>query len=457
MPSSLRVLDLDVRGGRLRDAGVGHAKVRKSIPRYAPSRAAAVTTDRRTRLLAWPLAAAVASAVGYAGWLALQPPEFTEQYRTAIVERGPLTSTVSAAGTVGALLTVQVGSQVPGRITVLNADFNSEVRRGQMLARIDPEPYELRVVQVRADVDAARTALSVAENGAAAAHVRLARARAASAEALREAERRRALAERGFIAAIDAERAEALHRDAQEEIAAAEAAIGLQEAQVENARASLRQRQTALAQARAELDRTYVRAPVDGVVIARSAEAGQNVAAGLGAGTLFTIARDLREMQIDLTVGESDVGRLRVGQAATFTVDAFPRRTFDGRVAQIRKAPQRVDGGTAYTVVVAASNADLALLPGMSARARIVVDARADALRVPMDALRFRADVTALETLPNSRVWKLGADGRAVPVDVEVGASDGAAVEVVAGALEAGDQVIVGASAGVRRALARSR
>jgi HlyD family secretion protein len=162
-------------------------------------------------------------------------------------------------------------------------------------------------------------------------------------------------------------------------------------------------------------------------------------------------------MQVDLTVGEADVGRLRVGQAATFTVDAFPRRTFEGRVAQVRKAPQRLDGGTAYAVVVAVENADLALLPGMSARARIVVDARADALKVPVEALRFRADVTATATPPISRVWKIGMDGRAIPVDVEVGASDGAATEIIAGALEPGDLVVIGASAGLRRALAIGR
>ncbi len=416
-----------------------------------------MTRHGLTRLLAWPLGAAATAAIGYAAWLSVHPTQLSAQYRTAVVERGPLSSEVHAAGTVGALLTVQIAPQVAGRITALHADFNSEVRRGQVLARIDPEPYELRLVQARADLDAARTALAVAHNDVAAVHVRLSRTRAAAAEAQREADRRRALAERGFIAAIEAERADALHRSAQEEIAAAEAAIGVQEAQVDNARAALRQRESALARAQAELDRTYVRAPVDGVVIARNAETGQNVAAGSGAGTLFTIARDLRDMQVDLTVGEADVGQLRVGQAATFTVDAFPRRTFDGRVAQIRKAPQRIDGRTTYTVVVAAANGDLALLPGMSARARIVVASRSDALKVPIDALRFRADVTAMETAPVSRVWKLGADGRAAPIDVETGASDGAAVEIVAGAIEPGDQVVVGASAALRRSLASER
>ena len=138
-------------------------------------------------------------------------------------------------------------------------------------------------------------------------------------------------------------------------------------------------------------------------------------------------------------------------------MDAFPRRTFDGRVAQIRKAPQRIDGRIAYTVVVAAPNADLALLPGMSAKAHIVVAARADALKVPNDALRFRADVTAMEAPPAPRVWKVGPDGRAAPVDVEVGASDGRATEIVAGDLAPGDTVVVGASAAVRRAVASGR
>jgi HlyD family secretion protein len=416
-----------------------------------------VNRSRLGKLLALPLGAAVTAAVGYTGWLALQPPALEEQYRTAFVQRGTLTSAVAATGTVGAVLTVQVGSQVPGRITALHADFNTEVRRGQTLARIDPEPYELRILQARADVDAARTALSVAQNGVAALHVRLARARVAALDAQREAERKRTLVERAFIVPAEADRADAQHRDALEEIAAMEAQIALQEAQVENARAAVRQRETAMRQAQADLERTYVRAPVDGIVISRSADTGQNVAAGLGAGTLFTIARDLRDMQVDLAVGEADVGRLRVGQAATFTVDAFPRRTFEGRVVQIRKAPQRVEGGIAYTVVVSAPNADLALLPGMSARARVVVDAVATALKVPNDALRFRADADALEAATPRRVWKVGRDGRAVPIEVEVGVSDGAATEVVSGALEEGDAVVVGATTTLRRAVVGGR
>jgi HlyD family secretion protein len=200
-----------------------------------------------------------------------------------------------------------------------------------------------------------------------------------------------------------------------------------------------------------------VRAPVDGVVVARSAETGQLVAPGADIPTLFVIARDLREMQVEAEVAESDVGRLRVDQPATFTVDAFPRRTFPGRVAQVRKSPRQQHDAVTYTAVIAAPNGDLALLPGMSARVSIAIETRADALKVPNAALGFRADEAALG-LGRARVWRLDeATRRPVAVDVQLGISDGAHTEVVDGDLREGETLVLGTATTLPQAAARGR
>jgi HlyD family secretion protein len=382
---------------------------------------------------------------GYAGWRAMHPAEPQIHYRTAPVERGPIAAAVEATGTLNAVLTVQVGAQVSGRVSALYADYNAEIRRGQTLARIDPEPYELRIVQGEADAEAARRVLAAAQSGVTALNAQVARARVAGLRAQRELERTQVLAERGFVAPAETTRAETAHRDALAAIAAAEAQVAHQETQVESARAALRQRETALAAARADLERTYVRAPVDGIVISRSVDVGQTVSAGAASAALFTIARNLREMQVDTAVGEADVGKLRPGQAATFTVDAFPRRVFEGRVEQVRKAPQRHADGVRYTAVVAAPNADLVLLPGMTARVRVAVDSRADALKVPNAALAFRADEASLALAGIARVWRLGESRRPEPLEVRLGVTDGRFTEIVGGELAEGDTLVLGA------------
>jgi HlyD family secretion protein len=425
---------------------------------FASPRRLPVLTQVPNKLATFLIAFAALAAAGYAGWHASRPhPPVAFAYRTALVERGPVEVAVTASGTVNAVLTVQVGSQVAGRITALHADFNNDVRRGQTLARIDPEPFERRIAQADADLAAARTALGVAQRAVEAMHVQLARTRVQGLDAQREVERRHALVERGVVAPVDAERADAAHRDVVQQVRAAEAQLALLESQVENARAVARQRETALSQARLDLERTYVRAPVDGIVITRAVEVGQTVPAGVGAAALFTIARDLREMQVDMAVAEADVGRLRVGQRATFTVDAFPRRTFEGRIVQIRKAPVRHGDATTYTAVVSAPNADLALLPGMTARVRVVVESRDDALKVPNAALRFRAEPDALAGASVGRVWRMADTGPPAPHDVEIGVSDGNATEVVGESLKEGDAVVTGIVPALPGALARHR
>jgi HlyD family secretion protein len=392
---------------------------------------------------------------GYAGWSAMQPADAEIQYRTALVERGPISASVTATGTLNAALTVQVASQLPGRVVALYADYNAEVRRGQTLVRIDPEPYERRLAQAQADADAARGALAAAQSGVAALNAQVARARVAAVEAQRDFESKQRLVERGFIVPAEALRAEGARRHALAAISAVEAQVTHQESQVESARAALRQRETALALARADLERTYVRAPVDGIVITRSVDTGQMVSAGASA-PLFTLARSLREMQVITAVGESDVGKLRAGQAATFTVDAFPRRTFEGRLEQVRKAPQRRSDGVTYTAVLSAPNPDLVLLPGMTARVHVAVDSRGDALKVPNAALAYLAEEASLTLSGGARVWRLGESRLPEPLEVRIGLTDGRYTEVVAGPLAEGDTLVLGIATTLPRA-ARAR
>ena len=314
----------------------------------------------------------------------------TPGFRRAQVERGPITAVVSSTGTLNAVITVQVGSQISGQIKEILADFNTEVKSGQLIARIDPEQFESRVAQVKADLEAAQSAVEVARSNVRAAKADHARMQATLADAARDLERKKLLVERSFISASERDKAQTAFDVAREQTHTAEAQIAVQEAQVRNAQSVVKQREAALSQATIDLDRTYIRAPVAGTVISRNVDAGQTVAASLQAPTLFTIARDLSAMQVDTSVDEADVGRLRVGQLATFTVDAFPRRNFNGGINQIRKAPTIVQNVVTYTVVISADNPDRALLPGMTANVRIVVDQRENVLKVPNAALRFR-------------------------------------------------------------------
>ncbi len=257
---------------------------------------------------------------------------------------------------------MQVGTQVSGQVKELFVDFNSPVKAGQLIARIDPETFQYRVRQNEADLEAARAAV--------------ARAQVSLANAQRELSRTRELVQREFVSPADLDRAQAQ--------------FDLAKAEVNNVQAVVAQRAAQLASARVDLARTEIRAPVDGVVIKRSVDVGQTVAASLQAPELFVIARDLRDMQVETSIDEADVGRMRVGQRATFTVDAFPGRTFSGEVRQVRKSAQTVQNVVTYTVLVSAANPDGQLMPGMTANVRIVTDTRESVLKVANAALRFR-------------------------------------------------------------------
>ncbi len=339
-------------------------------------------------------------------------------FRLARVERGPIVSAVSSTGTLNAVITVQVGSQVSGQIKELLADFNSEVREDEVIARIDPENFEARVRQAEAELAVAKSNVSIqraawerakaelqnSRSALDAARAQTEKARVAVEDARRDLDRKQTLHKSTIISESEKDKAVAVYDQAVAQLNTAEAeekaqgsvvrsreaALKMAGAQVEHALAQVKQREAALRQNRVELEHTVIRSPVDGVVIERSVDVGQTVAASLQAPTLFTIAQDLRKMQVDTNVDEADIGRIHVGQGTTFTVDAFPGHEFTGKVEQIRKAPETVQNVVTYTVVVSADNPDLRLLPGMTANVQIVVEERPDALRVPNAALRFQ-------------------------------------------------------------------
>jgi HlyD family secretion protein len=355
---------------------------------------------------------AVAGAGGWY-WYRGKSGDGEVRYRTAKVERGPLSAVVVASGTLNAVTTVQVGSQISGQVQNIYADFNTAVKKDQIIARIDPSTYELRVNQARADVDAADSAVAVARSGQAAAQAEVGRVRVALLDAQRDFDRKKTLVEKGFISGAELDKARALLDGTREQLKSMEAQAKVSEAQVSSALAAVKQRQSLLRQAQVDLERTIIRAPVDGTVILRNVDAGQTVAASLQAPVLFTIAQDLRDMQVEAAIDEADVGRLRVGLGASFSVDAFPRRSFSGEIRQIRKSPTNVQNVVSYTVVISAANPDFALLPGMTANVRVTVDSRQSVLKLPNAALRFRP-AGAQEAKPAAEVPAQAAGGQAV-------------------------------------------
>ncbi len=447
------------------------------------------------RRLLWIVAIVLAAGLITGGYLYTQGIGARPAFRTAAVSRGPLTAAVSATGTLNAVITVLVGSQISGQVKELHADFNSQVKKDQVIARIDPEIFEAKVHQVDAQVEAARASvlnqeaavektradLENSRAALAAARAQTAKSQVAVLDSKRTLGRNRDLRERGLIAQVDEDTAQAAYDSAvaqidaskaQEQaqvsaVRAAEAQLKVSEAMLKNAMAQVTQNEAALRQAQVDLDRTFIRAPVDGVVVGRSVDVGQTVAASLSAPTLFTIAQDLRNMQVDTNVDEADVGRVKVGQAATFTVDSFPGRTFTGEVVQIRKAPLVVQNVVTYDVVVTARNPEQRLLPGMTANVRIVIEQKESVLQVPNAALRFRPP--GLETTererparpgggsgpaggrsggaPAGRVWIVGPDGKPAAVPVHLGIGDGTYTEVARGEIKEGQQVIVGVPA----------
>ena len=305
------------------------------------------------------------------------------QYFTSKADRGDIREVVEATGTINAVITVQVGSQVSGTIARLYVDFNSRVRKGQVVAQIDPPLFQGALLQARAD-------LANAEANVASAKANLVKAKAAEIQTKADYERAVGLAKEKVMSQQQLDLAKANHDSAV-------AAVSAAEAQVTQAVAQAQQKQAALTVAQTNLDYTTIRAPIDGTVIARNVDVGQTVAASLQAPTLFTIAQDLTKMQVYASTDESDVGMIKRGQVVTFKVDAFPRDTFTGRVSQIRMNATTVQNVVTYNTVIDFDNPELKLFPGMTAYITIPVASATNALRVPNGALRYKPDLTVEE------------------------------------------------------------
>jgi HlyD family secretion protein len=345
----------------------------------------------RTR--SWVATAVVALAAaggGFWWWQAHQEAAAAPVLRFAKIERGSLAAAVSSSGTVSPVSQVIVGTQVSGQIKEMLADFNTEVKKGQPIARLDPESFDYKVRQATADVEAARAAVLNAQANAAAVQAGVAKARLDADNAARDLARTQDLLARQFVSQAEFERARNVAGTLGESLKVAQAQAEVARAQVASAQAVVRQREAALAQARVDLERTEIRSPVDGVVIKRSVDVGQTVAASLQAPELFVIARNLSDMQVEAAIDEADIARVRPGQKVTFTIDAFPGRSFEGSVRQVRKAAVSAQNVVTYTAVIAFANPGSLLLPGMTANVRIVTDTRADVLKVPNAALRVR-------------------------------------------------------------------
>jgi HlyD family secretion protein len=367
-----------------------------------------------------------------------------ENYKTEKVDRGNVTMTVTATGTLSALTTVQVGSQVSGVIARLHADFNSTVKKGQLLAELDPTPFEAQVEQRRADVTRAQVAVE---------------------DTRIKYERQKRLLDAGLTAQADVDAAKA---------------------QFDSARAQVQQAVAALSQATTNLHYTRITSPTDGVVVDKQYEVGQTVAASFQAPVLFEIAQDLTKMQVQADVDQSDIGRVQVGQVARFNVDAYPDEEFRGRIAQIRYNAQVNQNVVTYPVIIEVDNPEGRLRPKMTANVTIDVATVKDVLRVPNIALRFKppqsesdknaegggsSDATqraarsgqgagpagAAAQFPRGRrgmaaaaaakmqtVYKLGPDNKLVPVQIRTGITDGRYTQIISGELKEGDMVVVG-------------
>ncbi|MBA2486450.1 MAG: efflux RND transporter periplasmic adaptor subunit [Nitrospira sp.] len=352
------------------------------------------------------------------------------RYRTMPVERGAIVSLVTATGTINPITTIQVGSQVSGMIESLHADFNSKVKAKQVVARIDPFPYQARRDQAMASLANARAALD--------------KARIDLAQRRREFDRAKSLLGQQFISQNEVDMA----------LTASEGAV----AQLKVTEAAVKQAEAMLQAAELDLKYTVIRSPVDGVVISRQVEVGQRISASFSIPTLFLIAEDVTNMQVDTNVSEADIGGIAEGKEASFTVDAYPGEQFYGRVRQVRNAPINIQNVVTYDVVVEFQNPDFRLKPGMTANVSIVVAKKEQILKVPNSALRFspprvvREEVIAVRaaggaTGPASRqrtLWKQSVNDELDPVPVEMGISDGSYAEIISAAINEGDQVIIG-------------
>ncbi len=329
--------------------------------------------------------------------------ETGQRFRRARVERGDVSSVVTATGTINPVITVLVGSQVSGTIKALHADFNSLVREDEVIAQIDSAIFEAQVEQARANVLDAQAGILTAQANLNNAQANVVKTEVTLVDAKRTLERNVELMSRNVIAQAALDTAQTNHDSLLAQRDSARAQVETARAQLEQAKAKAEQARAALKMAETNLRYTTIRSPVNGIVISRNVDVGQTVAASLQAPTLFTIAKDLTQMQVDTNVSEADIGVIKKGQEAVFTVDAYPDRSFRGLITEIRNAPINVQNVVTYDVVVQVDNPDLKLKPGMTANVSVLLAHREGVLRLPNAALRFQPDSPAKESGGNAR------------------------------------------------------
>jgi HlyD family secretion protein len=459
----------------------------------------------------WLVGLAVLVALAAVGGFTFYNSAKKVDYITAKIERGDIDATISATGTCNAVINVQVGSQVSGNILELHADYNSQVKKNQVVAVIDPAPFQAKVDQAKAALDSAKASVvnaraslkkSAADVANAKANIanqdaNIVKSKSAVNDAKVKLDRRKQMVKDGIVAQEDLDTAQATYDQAVALLNAAnaqmeaakdslESSIAQQDViktQIDTAEASVKQQQANLEQAQLDLQHTQIQSPVDGTVIARNMDVGQTVAASFSAPTIFNIAQDLTKMQVDANIDESDIGRVRLDQPVSFTVDAFPGQIFRGSVTQIRQNPTNVQNVITYDVVIRFNNDELKLFPGMTANVRILTDRQTDVLKLPNAAIRFRPpDAPAPEKGKGpgtggtgggggggekgkggagfgggggqgrgrgagggfQTVYVLAQDGKPTPLRVRTGAGDGNFVSVLGDNLKEGDVVITG-------------
>jgi HlyD family secretion protein len=368
----------------------------------------------------WWIILGVIIAVGATlGWWLKRPKP--PQFVTMPATMGDVSRSIITTGSVNPVVIVQVGSYVSGPIQSLFCDYNTKVKAGQLCAKIDPKPFQVALDQAKANLTIAQAQLVKDEAG--------------FSYAKSNYERDLGLLGQGIVS--------------QDTVDSDKSAYQQASAQVKLDQATILQRRAALEAAQVNLDYTNIVSPVDGTVVSRNVNVGQTVAASFQTPTLFLIAQDLTKMQVDTNVSESDIGGVRVGQKAVFTVEAFPKKTFLGRVSQVREAPITVQNVVTYDAVISVDNPKLLLLPGMTATVRIITEERNQVLRVPLQALQVNPSRSSTAPGPQTvagkigrHVWVLRA-GRPVPVPVTVGIEDGTYAQITGGGLKAGDPVIV--------------
>ncbi len=372
--------------------------------------------------------------LGLGGFFLVRDTGNESKYETQEVERGDLVERIAATGTINPVITVTVGSQVSGRIEKIFADYNSLVAKGQLIAQLETDIYRSKVEQADANYKLAQAQTQ--------------EARVALADAKNNLKRIKNLS-KGLVAS-------------ERELEIAETTFNAASATLDASRAREAQAQALLNAAQVDLDHTSIYSPVEGIVISRNCDVGQTVIAAFQTPDLFLIAQDLTKMQVEASVDEADIGKVQLGQKVLFTVDAFPDRVFQGTVAQIRFAPKEEQNVVTYATVVAVSNPDLGLRPGMTATVSVITSEKKSALRIPTAALRFKADPedkdllryeTAEQQKPGNadtpsdlqqRVWVDSPGGGAKPVLIKTGISDGRHTEILNGELKENDRVIIG-------------